>query len=199
MPLFMIGLMIAPSLMMFYGKSEQKQVVVVDKSGFVAERMQSSEEVVFSVQNNLTKEEACQIYNAESGIFGILYINEDVKESGNVQFIINSSSSLMLEELIQSQLKSIVEREKLKERYNIDNLDQMLADVAVPIALNTFENNGTGNEEDMESTSAGINYILGIILGMLLYMVIILYGQMLLTSVVEEKSSRVIDVMVTSC
>ena len=199
MPLFMIGMMVAPSLMMLYGGSEQKQVVVVDKSGFVAERMQSSEEVVFSVQNNLSKEEACQIYNAESGVFGILYISEAVKESGNVQFITNSSSSLMLEELIQSQLKNIIEREKLKERYDIDNLDQMLADVATPIVLNTFENNGTGNDDEMESTSAGINYILGIILGMLLYMVIIIYGQMVLTSVVEEKSSRVIDVMVTSC
>ena len=199
MPLFMIGMMVAPSLMMLYGGSEQKQVVVIDKTGFVAERMISSEEVVFSTQNDLTKEEACQIYNAESGIFGILYINEDVKESGNVQFITNSSSSLMLEELIQSQLKNIIEREKLKEHYNIDNLDQMLADVATPITLNTFENNGTGNEEDMEITSAGINYILGIVLGMLLYMVIIIYGQMVLTSVVEEKSSRVLDVMVTSC
>ena len=199
MPLFMIGMMVAPALMMLYGGSEQKQVVVVDKSGFVAERMQSSEEVVFSVQNNLSKEEACQIYNAESGVFGILYISEAVKESGNVQFITNSSSSLMLEELIQSQLKNIIEREKLKERYDIDNLDQMLADVATPIVLNTFENNGTGNDDEMESTSAGINYILGIILGMLLYMVIIIYGQMVLTSVVEEKSSRVIDVMVTSC
>ena len=199
MPLFMIGMMVAPSLMMLYGGSEQKQVVVIDKTGFVAERMVSSEEVVFSQQNNLTKEEACQIYNAESGIFGILYINEDVSESGNVQFITNSSSSLMLEELIESQLKNIIEREKLKERYNIDNLDQMLADVATPIVLNTFENNGTGNEEEMEITSAGINYILGIVLGMLLYMVIIIYGQMVLTSVVEEKSSRVIDVMVTSC
>ena len=199
MPLFMIGMMVAPSLMMLYGGSEQKQVVVVDKSGFVAERMQSSEEVVFSVQNNLSKEEACQIYNAESGVFGILYISEAVKESGNVQFITSSSSSLMLEELIQSQLKNIIEREKLKELYDIDNLDQMLADVATPIVLNTFENNGTGNDDEMESTSAGINYILGIILGMLLYMVIIIYGQMVLTSVVEEKSSRVIDVMVTSC
>ena len=199
MPLFMIGMMVAPSLMMLYGGSEQKQVVVIDKTGFVAERMISSEEVVFSTQNDLTKEEACQIYNAESGIFGILYINEDVKESGSVQFITNSSSSLMLEELIQSQLKNIIEREKLKEHYDIDNLDQMLADVATPITLNTFENIGTGNEEDMEITSAGINYILGIVLGMLLYMVIIIYGQMVLTSVVEEKSSRVLDVMVTSC
>lgn len=199
MPLFMIGMMVAPSLMMLYGGSEQKQVVVIDKTGFVAERMVSSEEVVFSQQNNLSKEEACQIYNAESGIFGILYINEDIANSGNVQFITNSSSSLMLEELIESQLKNIIEREKLKERYNIDNLDQMLADVATPIVLNTFENNGTGNDDEMESTSAGINYILGIVLGMLLYMVIIIYGQMVLTSVVEEKSSRVIDVMVTSC
>jgi ABC-2 type transport system permease protein len=195
----MIGMMVAPSLMMLYGGSEQKQVVVIDRSGIVGHRLESSQEVVFSTQNNLDKEEACQTYNAESGIFGILYISEDVSQSGQVQFITNSSSSLMLEELITSQIKGIVEQEKLKERYNIDNLDQMLQDVATPITLNTFENNGTGNEEEMESTSSGINYILGIVLGMMLYMMIILYGQMVLTSVVEEKSSRVIDVMVTSC
>ncbi len=199
MPLFMIGMMVAPSLVMLYGGSEQKQVVVLDPSGIVGSRLQSSQEVVFTLENDISKEEACRKYDAESGIFGILYIAEDVSQSGNVQFITNASSSLMLEELITSQIKSIIEQEKLKERYNIDNLDQMLQDVATPILLNTFENNGTGNEEEMESTSAGINYILGIVLGMLLYMVIIIYGQMVLTSVVEEKSSRVIDVMVTSC
>ena len=199
MPIFMIGMMVAPSLMMLYGGSEQKQVVVIDRSGIVGHKLESSQEVVFSTQNNLDKEEACQTYNADSGIFGILYISEDVSYSGQVQFITNSSSSLMLEELISSQIKGIIEQEKLKERYNIDNLDQMLQDVDTPILLNTFENNGTGNEEEMESTSSGINYILGIVLGMMLYMMIILYGQMVLTSVVEEKSSRVIDVMVTSC
>ena len=199
MPLFMIGMMVAPSLVMLYGGSEQKEVVVLDPSGIVGSRLQSSQEVVFTLDNDISKEEACQKYDAESGIFGILYISEDVRESGNVQFITNASSSLMLEELISSQIKSIIEQEKLKERYNIDNLDQMLQDVATPILLNTFENNGTGNEEEMESTSSGINYILGILLGMMLYMIIIVYGQMVLTSVVEEKSSRVIDVMVTSC
>ena len=199
MPLFMIGMMVAPSLVMLYGGSEQKEVVVLDPSGIVGSRLESSQEVVFTLENDITKEEACRKYDAESGIFGILYIAEDVKESGNVQFITNASSSLMLEELISSQIKGIIEQEKLKERYNIDNLDQMLQDVATPILLNTFENNGTGNEEEMESTSSGINYILGILLGMMLYMIIIVYGQMVLTSVVEEKSSRVIDVMVTSC
>ena len=50
----------------------------------------------------------------------------------------------------------------------------------------------------MESTSSGISYALSMVLGMMLYMLLILYGQMVLTSVVEEKSSRVIDVLVTS-
>ena len=105
---------------------------------------------------------------------------------------------MILEENIAMQISSIIEQEKLKA-YNIENLDQILADVATEIELRTFVNNGTGEEETMESTSSGINYILGMLLGMLLYMVIIIYGQMVLTSVVEEKSGRVLDVIVTSC
>ena len=104
----------------------------------------------------------------------------------------------MLEENIATQISSIVEREKLLA-YNIDNLDEILANVETNIELSTYLNDGTGAEESMESTSSGMNYILGLVLGVLLYMVILLYGQMVLTSVVEEKSSRVLDVMVTTC
>lgn len=198
MPIFMIGLMIAPSLMMLMDTAEQKQVVVIDRSGVVGDKLQSGGEVLFSVQNDLSKAEACSIYGEDSGIFGILYIGSEVEHRDSVQLITNSSSSMMLEENIASQISAIVEAEKLKA-YNIDNLDQILASVATNIELSTFENNGTGEVETMESTSSGINYILGMLLGMLLYMIIIIYGQMVLTSVVEEKSSRVIDVMVTSC
>ncbi len=198
MPILMIGLMIAPSLMMLMDTAEQKQVVVIDRSGVVGDKLQSGSEVLFSVQNDLSKAEACSIYGEDSGIFGILYIGSEVEHRDSVQLITNSSSSMMLEESIASQISAIVEAEKLKA-YNIENLDQILASVATNIELSTFENNGTGEVETMESTSSGINYILGMLLGMLLYMIIIIYGQMVLTSVVEEKSSRVIDVMVTSC
>ena len=89
------------------------------------------------------------------------------------------------------------EREKLRA-HNIENLDEILASVATNIELATYQNNGTGEEATMKSTSSGISYALGLVLGMMLYMLLILYGQMVLTSVVEEKSSRVIDVLVTS-
>ena len=198
MPLFMIGLMVAPSLMMLYGgKSEQKRIMVVDRSGMVAERLYSSPEVEFINVSGLTKSEACAQYDADSDSFGVLYIGSVVDARDSVQLITNSSSSIMLEENIAGQISSIIEQEKLLA-YNIENLDQILASIETHIELSTFVNNGTGEEQSMESVSSGVNYILGIILGMLLYMIIIIYGQMVLTSVVEEKASRVIDVMVTS-
>ena len=198
MPLFMIGLMVAPSLMMFYGgKSEQKRIMVVDRSGLVVDRLYSSPEVEFIDVSELSKSEACAQYGAESDAFGVLYIGSVVDARDSVQLITNSSSSIMLEENISGQISAIVEQEKLLA-YNIENLDQILASIETRIELSTFVNNGTGEEESMEVTSSGMNYILGLILGMLLYMVIIIYGQMVLTSVVEEKASRVIDVMVTS-
>lgn len=196
-PLFTIGLMVAPTLFMLYGTSDQKQVVVVDRSGLVAERLSNTAEVMFVDQSQLSKREACSIYGEDSGLFGVLYIGEEIEARDSVQLITNESSSVMIEEVISQQLNSIVEREKLRS-HDIENLEEILASVATNIELSTYENNGTGEEDSMESTSSGISYILGLLLGMMLYMLLILYGQMVLTSVVEEKSSRVIDVMVTS-
>ena len=198
MPLFMIGMMIAPTLMMLYSTSDQKQVVVIDRSGLIADNLCETPEVTFIREDRMSKSEACNIYNEESGIFGILYIGETIEDRDSVQLITNSSSSMMFEQNIAAQIESIVERDKLKA-YDIDNLEEILASIETNIDLATYVNNGSGEEESMESTSSGVNYILGIVLGMMLYMIIILYGQMVLTSVIEEKSSRVIDVMVTSC
>ena len=196
-PLLMVVLMVAPSLVMFYGSSDQKQIAVVDRSGMVSDKLVSTSEVMFVDQSTMTKAEACRAFNAESGVLGVLYIGSEIEHRDSVQLITNESSSIMIEESITHQIKSIVEREKLRA-YDIENLDEILASVATNIELATYENNGTGEEATMESTSSGISYALGIILGMMLYMLLILYGQMVLTSVVEEKSSRVIDVMVTS-
>lgn len=196
-PLLTVGLMIAPTLFMLYGTSDQKQVVVVDRSGLVADKLSSTSEVMFVDQSHLSKREACSLYGEDSGMFGVLYIGSEIERRDSVQLITNESSSVMIEDVIRQQLNGIVEREKLRA-HNIENLDEILASVATNIELATYQNNGTGEEATMESTSSGISYALGLVLGMMLYMLLILYGQMVLTSVVEEKSSRVIDVLVTS-
>ena len=128
MPLLMIGLMVAPTLMMLYSGSDLKRIAVIDRSGIVASELVSSAEVEFVREEQRTKDEACRIYNDDSDIFGVLYIGSDIESRDSVQLITNSSSSLMLEENIAGQISSIVEREKLR-RYNIDNLETILAEV----------------------------------------------------------------------
>ena len=196
-PLFIVGLMVAPSLMMMYGTSDQKQVMVVDRSGMVVERLVSTPDVLFVDQSHMSKRDACRAFDQESGVFGVLYIGSEIEHRDSVQLITNESSSMLIEESITQQINAIIEREKLLA-YNIENLDEILASVATNVELATYENNGTGEETSMESTSSGMNYALGMVLGMMLYMIVILYGQMVLTSLSEEKSSRVLDVMVTS-
>ena len=114
MPIFMIAMMVAPSLMMFFGSSDQKQVVVIDRSGLIADNLTSTPEVSFIREDAMSKSEACNTYNEESGIFGILYIGESVEARDSVQLITNSSSSMMFEQNISSQIEAIIEREKLK-------------------------------------------------------------------------------------
>ncbi|MBQ2365466.1 MAG: ABC transporter permease, partial [Alistipes sp.] len=73
MPVLMVALMVAPSLIALYGGG-QKRIVVVDRSGFVSPRLVSGGDILFEDQSQLTKTEACSRYNEDSGAYGILYI-----------------------------------------------------------------------------------------------------------------------------
>ena len=55
------------------------------------------------------------------------------------------------------------------------------------------------SDGNMELMSSDITTTISLVLGMTLYMLIIIYGQQVLASVIEEKQSRVLDVMATSC
>ncbi|MDE6861989.1 MAG: ABC transporter permease, partial [Alistipes sp.] len=112
MPLMMIGLMLAPSLIMLYGKGSAKRVVVVDRSGLIAGALESSDELLFETLDELTVTQACTTYDENSDVFAILAIDDDVMTNPRaVKLITNSSSSITIEEAISSQIESIIERE----------------------------------------------------------------------------------------
>lgn len=193
MPLLMIGLMVAPSLMMLFAKGEQKSLVVIDQSGIIAPQLEGDEEINFTPMD-VTLEEA----RADSNIFGVLWIGSDVVDNpSNVKLYTNSSSSMSLESNLASQMEKIIERERLK-RYDIENLEQIMQDVKVRVSFTTFRNDLSEEGEDEEATSSAIAYLLGLVLGMMLYMFLIIYGSMVMMSVIEEKGSRVLDVLVSS-
>ena len=193
MPLLMIGMMAAPTLMMLFAKGDQKSIVVIDQSGIIAPSLEGDDEITFTPMD-ITLDEA----RADSNIFGVLWIGEDVVDNpSNVKLYTNSSSSMSLESNLASQMEKVIERERLK-RYDIENLEQIMKDVKVKVSFSTFRNDLSEEGEDEEATSSSIAYMLGLVLGMMLYMFLIIYGSMVMTSVIEEKGSRVLDVLVSS-
>ena len=199
-PLFMIAMMVLPSVMMFKGNSDTKNVVVIDNSPeqFVGKQLTSGKTVSF---NLLPKGETLGKARMEhKSEYGILVIGSDILDNPqNLQLILNDASSLSVEESIQNQIQGILRTERLK-RYNLENMDQILADANVRVnSLQTLKNNEQENDDDMEHTSTTASWLMGLILGMMLYFILIVYGQQVLQSVIDEKQTRVLDVMVTSC
>ncbi len=195
MPLLMIALMAAPTLVMMYSKSDARQVLVVDESHSLADKLESDETVVFTpVEQSLT-EALPQSLTDEK--FGVLYIGADVMQnSSNVKLYTNSASSITVEESISDKIEQIIEREKLKE-YNIDNLQQILDKVKTSVNLTTIRNDAEQGKDNQAQSSA-LAAVIGLVLGMILYMFLLIYGSMVMQSVIEEKNSRVLEVMVSS-
>ncbi len=194
MPMLMLLLMAAPSLVMLFATGEQKEILVIDESHIIAPKLESNEELLLS-PSELSLAEARDNHE----VFGVLWIGEDIVDNPKqVQLYTNSSSSMTLEEGIASQIEGVIENERLS-RYEIENLEQIMKDVEANVTLTTYRNDQTSDDgEAEEATSSFIAYMLGLVLGMMLYMFLIIYGSMVMTSVIEEKGSRVLDVLVSS-
>ena len=193
MPLLMLGLMAAPTLMMVFAKGDQKTLLVIDESGVVAPELEGNDEVVFEPFSG-TLDEARQ--NEE--VFGTLWIGKDVVEKpSSVRLYTNSSSSMSLEEAIAAQIEDVVEAKRL-EMYDIEGLKDIMDNLQASVSMTTYRNDLAAEGEAEEATSSVVAYLLGLVLGMMLYMFLIIYGSMVMTSVIEEKGSRVLDVLVSS-
>ena len=193
MPVLMIVLMIAPALIMEYSRGEQKTIAVIDDSGLVAPQLQSNEELRFE-PTDLSTEEARRSLTDR---FGVLYIGSDIlKNPSNVKLYANASSSLSIESNITGQIEDILEAEKLKA-YHIDNLQQILDEVKTTVTLQTFRNDKS-QEAESQAQSSTVATAAGYILGFVLYMFLLIYGSMVMQSVIEEKNNRVLEVVVSS-
>ncbi len=97
---------------------------------------------------------------------------------------------MMLEGEISSQVERIVEEERMKV-YSVD-VKSIMDAVESDLSVNTVR-----TDRD-KTTSSGLSYALGFILTFLLYMILLLYGQMVMTSIIEEKNNRVLEIVVSS-
>ncbi|MBE6197962.1 MAG: ABC transporter permease [Rikenellaceae bacterium] len=194
MPLLMILMGAAPTLIMEFVDGSTKKIAVIDESGLVAPRLVSDEELVFELSDK-DLQQALIATSQDEESFGVLHIGKDIVENPNdARLYTTSSSSLVIEETIADQIEKVIESERLKA-YNIENIDEILEKVKASVHLTTFR---TDKEEDSAATSAVASSLIGMLLGFLLYFILAIYGSMVMQSVIDEKSSRILEVMVST-
>lgn len=190
MPIIMLGLMAAPTLFLILGKTEKKTITVLDYTHEIAPLLLSNEEIEF-VAGNGTEETLRSDENTEA----ILVIATTALDdpSKGITLLSRTSVPMMTDNYIKGQLKSAIEEVRLS-RYNIPDLKEILKNTEADVSMTTIR---IDKEEDQE-TSSELSYLLALAMDMILYMFILIYGQMVMTSIIEEKTNRVLEIVVSS-
>lgn len=125
----------------------------------------------------------------------ILYI-EGEKDGYPVNYSMYSKKTVNidLQEYVRNAITSTVESRKLKE-YNIDNLDEILSKIRTTVDMRTIK--WEKNKEDKE-TDIQIIMVISYVLSFILYMFIFMFGAMVMRGVIEEKSNRIVEIIISS-
>lgn len=191
MPILMLALMMAPAAIMLFVDSSESTVLVIDNSKVIGPQLKDREDLKFELTSGVTLDSAL----TREDVSSVLVIPANVIEAkrSTLKLYSNGPSSISTESAITDQINNIIETERLKN-YNIENLNQILDEVNSNIALSTVRN----DKEEEEAMSSGFSYAIGIGMAFILYMFLLIYGQMVMTSIIEEKGNRVLEVVVSS-
>lgn len=189
-PILMAALFIVP-VFVAQITDEKKEIAIVDETGLFFNKIPNTENIHFTYLNcgiNKAKEDFPKSkYNA------ILLIPDVVINSPNtVKMFSEKQVSLNVKIHIESALKKEIESMKLSASgINKDILQSIKTDVS----LTTITMGDNGKEQ---RSYTEITMVLGYIAGFMIYLFIFLYGSQVMRGVIEEKTSRIVEVIVSS-
>lgn len=201
MPLLMVALAFVPLWLSTLNDGSVKRVAVIDHTGIYAPLLESTEQYTFEVVGEQEEQEAEQQLGGE--LFAILQITGDLnKEPRSASLTSEKQPPQDLQSLITRILNEKVTSQRLDELSSSSNVDgETIAQVRTiveekgPVSLRTLRMGGDGS---VSESSTEMATIIGMVFTLLIYMFILLYGNMVMQAVLEEKKSRVVEVMVSS-
>ena len=192
-PIIMVGIFTLVAYLSQLNNDTVNTVNILDESGLFSNSFEDSESLNYATLESVSLDEAKTI-TENSEVYGLLYIPkatalEDLSES--ITFYSEDSPSITIMRTIEN---------RIEDKVNVLKLDQsgidakLIEDLRINIdaKLETFEGQKTSK------MGSGLKLAFGGIAGYLLFMFIIIYGNMIMRSVIEEKTSRIIEVIISS-
>lgn len=192
-PLLMLLVMFIPGLIMYFSMSStESKVAIVDQTGKFAQKLVSMDKKTFYTTNSALATLDDSVRSEE--LDGYVVIDSNFMSSGTIVLSMKGSGGMSLQDKIESNLGKIRENELLRN-YGIDqsvfeNINKSITVKQVKIAAEKSKKNEAGNSE--------FQLVLAYIIGFAIYMMLILYGTMVMRGVIEEKTNRIVEVLAAS-
>ena len=194
-PVLFAAMCILPSVIMFMAKDKGKQVAVIDQSGIVMPYLVDTESVTYSDHSSASVDSMKTVF-VDAGMDVLVVISpvDTVAKTVSVVSYSEKPLSVDMKESIQSKVDEAVEDYRLSQ-YDIDDLKQIMEDVESDVIMSTYTLGEDGAEK---ITSSEVYMVISMVLSMIIYMFIAMFSGMVMQSVIEEKASRVVEVLVSS-
>ena len=193
-PILFAVLAFLPTIIMMNTKEETREVAVVDRSGIAMPFLTNSEAANYYDFSNADPDSLkAELDNMNKDILVVISPIESAR-TVSVQTFSKKPAGVDFSEGLSRRVSDAVEDYRINS-YDIAGLDEIMSSVRANVKVQEYTLGADGKETVSES---GIYMIVSMVLGMLIYMFVAMFSGMVMSSVIEEKSSRVVEVLVSS-
>jgi ABC-2 type transport system permease protein len=190
-PLIFLSFFLIPVAVTLLSPDTQRTIAVVDETGTIAPRMAEINPDQYIIFEDLSLDEVrAKVSSGE--ISGFVFVDESVIEGTRTpELIYSGTGGIGFVTGVRSDLRSSIRDEKLDRAEVSEDIRNIMAE---RIGLTTRVLTETGEEE--QDTSA--LFIVGLVLGLIMYTAMFVYGGIVMRGVIEEKTSRIVEIIVSS-
>ena len=194
-PVLFAAMCILPSVIMFMAKDTGKKIAIVDQSGIAMSYFVDNEDVTYEDYSSQPADSVKASFES-LGLDALVIISpiDSAARTVTVASYSEKPLSVGLKETIRTKVNNAVEDYRLAQ-YEISDLKQIMADIEADVTVSTFTLGEDGAEK---ITSSEVYMVISMVLSIIIYMFIAMFSGMVMQSVIEEKASRVVEVLVSS-
>lgn len=191
-PFLFAALVFVPLWLSTIKGDEVRNIAIIDTTGKYAQQFENNESFHF-VHSDKTLDDYRR--NSDKEIFAFLSITDDLLNNPKAATLYSEKQvPVELSRLVNQTLSKQLESEKLAS-FNIPNLKEIIKESKINFNVQTIK----WSEDGQESTSsATVASVIGMVFTFIIYMFIMMYGAMVMQGVMEEKTNRIIEVMISS-
>ena len=192
-PMIMIALIALVAYLSQINNNQDRTISILDETGLFSNVFKDSEHLKYSYLSDINLENAKDLVNSKEE-YGLLHIEkglDSIQTYGSAKFYSEDSPSLTIISNLESKIeKKLTDLKLIQDGVDIEKIKA--SETRITIAQESFKGEKTSKIESY------LKLAFGGAAGYLLFMFIIIYGNMIMRSVIEEKTSRIIEIIISS-